>query len=159
MSFFDYPTGEFDPVEQPAAQYLLADASEQDWADLLRYTRTRRFGSGEIVISRGITDRTLFLIVEGTLEVLVPQTRGGGMRRVATLGAGSVIGELSFFDGEGRSASVRATTAGELAELNIADFDAMAAQHPDLARRFLLDLGRILAQRLRLTVESPAAAG
>ena len=66
-----------------------------------------------------------------------------------TVGAGSVLGEMSFFDSGQRSAFVRATTPVELAELRLDDFDALAEEDPRLGLQILFDLGRILAQRLR----------
>jgi len=70
-----------------------------------------------------------------------------------------VIGELSFFDGGARSALVRAVTPALAAELSPAEFGSLAAADPALARRLLFDLGRILAQRLRLAQQSAPGAG
>jgi CRP/FNR family transcriptional regulator, cyclic AMP receptor protein len=156
VSFFDYPN------EQPAASgqvdQLLADASEEEWATLLRHTRYRRFGPGEAVVTAGERDRSLYLLLEGQLEVLVDQGRRR-QRRIATIATGSVIGELSFFDGGARSALVRTTTPALLAELSPAEFDALAAANPVLARRLLFDLGRILAQRLRAAQRNASVPG
>ena len=70
-----------------------------------------------------------------------------------------MIGELSFFDGGGRSALVRAVTPAVLAEMSRSEFDALAVANPDLARRLLLDLGRILAQRLRAVQGTATVTG
>ena len=145
MSFFDYP-GEPSAARDTAR--LLADATDQEWAVVLKHTRYRRFGAGEAVVEAGASEQSLFLVLEGELEVLVPHGRRGH-RRIASVGAGSVIGELSFFDGGARSALVRAVTPALLAELTPADFELLAVASPSLARRLLFDLGRILAQRLR----------
>jgi len=128
---------------------LLADASDQEWEVVLRHTRHRRFGPGETVAEVGATEQSLYLVLEGEMEVLVPHGRRGHNRRVALIGAGSVLGELSFFDGAPRSALVRALTPVLLAELTPADFELLADASPSLARRLLFDLGRNLAQRLR----------
>jgi hypothetical protein len=154
-SFFDYPTEL--PAPPARVDYFLADATDDDWAALLGHTRPRWLGAGEAVIRAGETGQSLYLILDGRLEVLVDRGRRGH-QRVASLGAGSVIGELAFFDGGARSALVRAVTPAELAELPRAEFDALADAHPALARRLLLDLGRILAQRLRAS-QLAASAG
>lgn len=156
MSFFDYPTEPAGTLADP--DYFLPDASDQEWATLLGHTRQRWFGAGDAVISAGARDRSLYLILDGSLEVLVPRGRRGH-QRVASLGAGSVIGELSFFDGGTRSALVRAVTAAELAELSPAEFEALAAADPALARRLLFELGRILARRLRTSQQAAPMAG
>jgi CRP/FNR family transcriptional regulator, cyclic AMP receptor protein len=154
MSFFDYPTS--GPEAAPPTQVLLADASEADWATLLDYTQARRFGAGQEVLHAGGGGRSLYLLLEGTLEVVTPQTRFGRKRPRVRLDAGSVVGELSFFDGAPRSAGVQAVTPVVVAELTQDGFDALVTKHPELARRLLLDLGRILAGRLR---RAEAAAG
>jgi CRP/FNR family transcriptional regulator, cyclic AMP receptor protein len=147
MSFFDYPTS--GPESPPPAQVLLADASEADWATLLDFTQARRFGAGQDVLRAGGGGRSLYLLLEGTVEVVGREARFGRKRPGIRLDAGSVVGELSFFDGAPRSAGVRALTAAVLAELTPEGFENLVAGHPDLARRLLLDLGRILAGRLR----------
>ncbi len=157
MSFFDYPN------EPPASAgndgLLLADASEQEWATLLAHTRTRRFGPGDEIVTAGAAVQSLFLVLEGQLEVLATGRGRRGYRRLASVAAGSVIGELSFFDGGGRSALVRAVTSAVLAEMSRSEFDTLATASPDLARRLLLDLGRILAQRLRAVQGTATVTG
>lgn len=156
MSFFDYPN------ESPASSgndgLLLADASDEEWKTLLAHTRNRRFSPGDAIVTAGASDQSLYLVLEGQLDVLAERGRRG-YRRLASVGAGSVIGELSFFDGGGRSALVRAVTPAVLAEMSRSEFDALAAASPDLARRLLFDLGRILAQRLRAVQGSATVAG
>ena len=156
MSFFDYPN------EPPASSgndgLLLADASDEEWATLLAHTRSRRFSPGDAIVTAGAADQSLYLVLEGQLEVLAERGRRG-YRRLASVGTGSVIGELSFFDGGGRSALVRAVAPAVLAEMSRSEFDALAAASPDLARRLLFDLGRILAQRLRAVQGTATVAG
>ena len=146
MSFFDYPNEP--PASSGASELLLADASDEEWATLLRHTRYRRFNPGDEVLTAGALDQSLYLVLEGQLEVLAEHGRRR-YRRIALVDAGSVIGELSFFDGGARSALVRAMTPVLTAELSPAEFDSLAAANPALARRLLFDLGRILARRLR----------
>jgi CRP/FNR family transcriptional regulator, cyclic AMP receptor protein len=156
VSFFDYPN------EPPASSgnegVLLADASDEEWATLLAHTRNRRFSPGDAIVTAEASDQSLYLVLEGQLEVLAERGKRG-YRRLASVGAGSVIGELSFFDGGGRSALVRAVTPAVLAEMSRSEFDALATASPDLARRLLFDLGRILAQRLRAVQGSATVAG
>jgi CRP/FNR family cyclic AMP-dependent transcriptional regulator len=147
VSFFDYPTAK--PDTPPQAQVLLPDASEADWTTLLEFTQARRFGAGQDVLKAGGGGRSLYLLLEGTLEVVTPPARFGRQRKRARLEVGSLVGELSFFDGKPRSAGVRALTPAVLAELTPEGFRRLTAGHPDLAQRLLLDLGRILAGRLR----------
>lgn len=154
MSFFDYPNEL--PASSGEVEQLLPNASDEEWATLLKHTRHRSFGPGDAVVTAGALDRSLYLVLDGLLEVLVPHGRRGH-RRIATIGAGSVIGELSFFDGGARSALVRAVAPAELAEPSSADFDALAIASPALARQLLFDLGRIPAKRLRSAQQTAAS--
>jgi CRP/FNR family transcriptional regulator, cyclic AMP receptor protein len=156
VSFFDYPNAP--PASSGAPELLLADASDAEWATLLRHTRQRRFGQGDEVIRAGALEQSLYLVLEGQLEVLAEHGRRR-YRRIALVGAGSVIGELSFFDGGARSALVRALTPAVLAELSSAEFESLAAVDAALAMRLLFDLGRILAGRLRAAQRSTSSAG
>ena len=69
MSFFDYPN------EPPASSgnevLLLADASDEEWATLLAHTRNRRFSPGDAIVTAGAADQSLYLVLQGQLEVLV----------------------------------------------------------------------------------------
>jgi CRP-like cAMP-binding protein len=156
VSFFDYPNES--PAPSGNVDTLLPDASEEEWAILLGHTRYRRFEPGETVVTAGAWEQSLYLVLEGQLEVLAEHGRRK-YRKIASVSAGSVIGELSFFDGGARSAMVRAVTQAVLAEMSPAEFDALAAAKPVLARRLLFDLGRILAQRLRAAQQGNTVAG
>jgi CRP/FNR family transcriptional regulator, cyclic AMP receptor protein len=150
MSFFDYPTAEpEDDDRAQSAQVLLPDASEPEWTTLLEFTQARRFGAGQSVLEAGGLGGSLYLLLEGTLEVVTPHSRFSRPRHIGRLEAGSMVGEVSFFDGEPRSMSIRALTSVVLAELTPEDLDNLFTEHPDLGRRLLMDLGRILAGRLR----------
>jgi CRP-like cAMP-binding protein len=137
---------------------LLPDASEADWTTILEFTQARRFGPGQIVLEAGGPGGSLYLVLEGTIEVLAPRSGFARSRRADLLGAGSMVGEVSFFDGEPRSMGVRALTATVLAEMTPGSFDSLFTAHPDLGRRLLMDLGRILAGRLRRAEAGARAA-
>ncbi len=158
MSFFDYPTTKpEDPERAQVAQVLLPDASEADWTTILEYTQARRFSAGQSVLEAGGGGGSLYLLLEGTIEVITPQTRFGRPRRIGRLEAGTMVGEVSFFDGEPRSMGVRAFTSAALAELTPGNVERLFTDHPDLGRRLLMDLGRILAGRLRRAEAGPGA--
>ncbi len=148
-SFFEYPgTPE---SERPEELIFLSNRSDEDWAKICAHTETRAFVAGEVVLQQGETDRALYLVVEGNLEVLVPRGRGGRFHRIATIEAGSIMGEQSFLDSKPRSASVRAITNGKARRLSFEAFEVLAARDPQLGMAILLDLGRIVSLRLRQT--------
>ena len=126
--------------------------SAEDWRDLFRFTDLRRIGAAEALIRRGDPDCTLYFVLDGTLEVVIHSGDGVSMGPLTRVGAGSVLGEQSFFDGDPRSASVWAVS-----RLRGGGDDARSStrpsrrRRPELARELLFALGRILAIRLRRT--------
>ena len=157
-AFFDYPGGQGQEGAGEEVQFL-ADSSDDDWAVVRNHTEIRRFRAGEVVIASGEVDRALYIVASGSLEVVAPKGSRGRGKRMATVDAGSVIGEMAFFDGKPRSALVRALTDVRLFRLGFDAFEVLAAKEPALARAILLDLGRILAHRLRTADAFIAAAG
>jgi CRP-like cAMP-binding protein len=125
--------------------------SAEDWRALFRFTELRRIGAADALIRRGDPDRTLYLVLRGTLEVVIHSGDGISMGPLTRVGAGSVLGEQSFFDGDPRSASVWAVTEAEVAAMTPEHYADFAAAKPELARELLFALGRILAVRLRRT--------
>jgi CRP-like cAMP-binding protein len=140
-SFFVYPTLVGD---QPAPEAgLLAARTEEDWDALLAYTDTRRMRPGDWLVREGELDRALYVLSDGRLEAILPGRAGRVIEAPAT------VGEVAFLDGRPRTAGLRALTHGEAQRLSYEAFEALSAREPRLARDLLLDLGRIVATRLR----------
>lgn len=127
---------------------FLPDRSKDDWARLIGHGELLRFSAGDLVIRAGDEDRALSIVIDGTLEILLPNARGE-QHRYGTIDPRSVIGEMAFLDGRPRAATIRALTDGDLLRLSFESFEVLSARHPELGRAILLDLGRILAARLR----------
>ena len=86
MSFFDYPTGtETRSVEQ---HHLLAECPEEDWAIVLRHTRSLQFRAGDAVLEPTTAEQALYLVIEGTLEAILHAQSGRG-RPFATFTSGT----------------------------------------------------------------------
>lgn len=94
---------------------------------------------------QGDIGREAFIIVTGSAEVL----RDGN--RIAELGPGDVVGELSLLDGGPRSATVVTTAETDVLVLTRPAFNAVLDEMPTLAHRLLVTLAR----RLR-AAEDPA---
>ena len=130
--------------ERPA---FLGALDEDDVATVLSHAQARRYAPGELAIRCGEADRSLYVITAGQFEVLVPAP--DGPRPVGRLRPGDIFGDLAFFDGEPRSADVRALEDSEALVMTLAGFDRLRLAHPRLALSFVLDLGRIMSGRFR----------
>ena len=148
MGLFDYPG----TVPQDAALAeitFLGELSEAEWARILRLVETRQFRAGEDLIRTGEKDDSFYILTNGEVDVVIGS--GSTQTTLATITEGSVFGEIAFFDREPRSATIRARSQGSAVRITRENFDNLAAWEPNIARQILLDLGRILAIRLRWT--------
>lgn len=133
---------------------FLAQAGEADWLTLFEHCVRVPFRAGDEVIRQGNLGRSLFIVAQGELETIALNEHEPHSVQLALIPAHSVFGEQAFFDGQPRSATIRACADGELLELTMERFEALAAQHPHLAKMMLFDLGRIVSLRLRATTRA-----
>ena len=135
--------------EDSADLLFLPEATASDWATVFAHAEVRRVGAGLALVQAGEDDRALYLLTEGTVGVRLPRDESA----FKTIDAPSVVGELAFFDGRPRSATLDAVTDVEVVRRDQAGFERLAAAAPELAHAMLRDLARILALRLRMASE------
>jgi CRP-like cAMP-binding protein len=132
--------------EDSADLLFMPEATAADWATVFSHAEVRRIGAGLALVQAGEHDRALYLLTEGTIGVRLPRDEGA----FKTIDAPSVLGELAFFDGRPRSATLDAVTDVEVVRLDADAFARLSTEAPQLAQAMLLDLARILALRLRM---------
>jgi CRP/FNR family cyclic AMP-dependent transcriptional regulator len=119
-----------------------------DWRRLFAHARPVSVATGDVVIRHGDRDRALYFVTSGALEV-TSSGRHDALGPLSREHPGSVIGEISLFDGHPRTASVWAVKPTELLRLDVDDLNAFAREQPARANELLFGLGRVLALRLR----------
>jgi CRP-like cAMP-binding protein len=145
-----------DELHEGADELLfMPDATAADWAVVFSHAQPLEFDEGEELVRAGEEERALYLLVEGSLGVKA----AGATRRFKAIEAPSVVGELAFVDGGPRSATLEALSDATVVRLDKHGFDRLAAAEPELARRMLLDIARILAARLRMASELLSGPG
>ena len=90
--------------------------------------KIRTIASGETLLEQGTAGTDVFLILDGMFVVEVDG------EQVAEIGPGAVVGERASLEGGVRTATLRATTRGRVAEvppdgLDAGDLEALAATH------------------------------
>ena len=135
----------------PSDTLQLIEWGPDDWRKLLSGTTLKPYKPSEVVIQRSVQDRALYFVASGLLEVGVTHFDGVTISPLARIGAGSVIGEQSFFDGLGRSANVWAVSEGVLLRWEYEEYKRFGTQEPRLARDILFAVARVLSTRLRTT--------
>ena len=145
--------------EAISASVLFVGLGDADRRELQAYLSLRRVAAGDMVFKAGDDGDSLFVVRAGSVTLGIEIAGRREWRRLATLTAGQVFGEMSLVDRRARSANARADgerERGETCELWVLDLKAitrMQAERPDLYIAVLTNLARELSGRLRSTTE------
>ena len=101
----------------------------------LGHCELRHVGAGELLCREDDRSAEVFFIETGSLEV-VKAGDGPAAIRLAKLHKGAMVGELAFYTGEARTASITAVTDSSVYVLHKSALARLRAHHPDLAGRF-----------------------
>ncbi len=123
---------------------ILRDASVV--ASILPYLERLDVPAGQKLIDQGSASREIFFIEHGRAAVVLEA--GEGDVRLATMGRGAIAGEMAFYLGRPRSASVIAETALVVWRLSGAGLDKLRREKPDTIIDFHLGMAAVLADRL-----------
>jgi CRP/FNR family transcriptional regulator len=136
-------------------------------ADLVRVADVavpRRFPGGQVIFREGDASDTCYIVRNGHARA-VREHSDGRIIALAHFGPGDIFGELAMFDDERRSATVE--TLDDLEAIGIlgADMRRLLREHPDIAVKLVIALGRRLrdanerlARQSFQTVQSRVAA-
>lgn len=91
------------------------------------------FEPGEVIFHQGDVGDYLYIIVEGTVDVLVEKE--GKEAKVAELSKGAYFGEMALLNKRERSATIKATTPVNLLALKKSDFGLLIANFQDLRQQ------------------------
>lgn len=87
---------------------------------------------GEVLIAQGQEGKSLYLVEEGALEVTIDQGDGKAPTKVAELGRGTCVGEMSLLTGQDASATVRTTAQTKVLSLEARAFHSLLVQNPGM---------------------------
>jgi CRP/FNR family cyclic AMP-dependent transcriptional regulator len=117
---------------------LFSSCSNKDLEKIAKAGDEVTMAAGSLVVDQGQTGREAFVILKGSATV----RRNG--KKVATLGPGSVVGELSLLDHGPRTASVVADTDCVMLVISQRQFLGVLDSIPALSHKMLATLaGRI----------------
>lgn len=105
---------------------------------------------GTTIIEEGEVGDFMIFVISGMVEVIRRSWRGEE-QRIALVGSGHALGEMSMVDGEPRFASCRAVGDTRIAILTRAKLEVMLDSEPRLGARILMKMVQTLSQRLRTT--------
>ena len=134
-----------------ADSLVVSQWQRADWETLFSYAELVKVARGGTLFHRNAAERALYFVEAGALE-LTHLTGGVSPEAIDWFVPGSVVGELSFFDGKPRSAEVSATEDSELYRLDFQAYQRFADIHPRMACDLVFAIGRLVALRLRQTM-------
>lgn len=131
------------------ASPLFEGLAEDELIALIRGLRLLSAEAGDILVSEGEPGESVFILAAGQVRIFVSGA-GGRSWPIGTLGEGSFFGEIGALWGQPRSATVVASSACELLELERPALDRIALAHPRV-REVLESVGAARSQaRARL---------
>lgn len=106
----------------------------------------RTVTAGKTVVRSGSAGSSMFIVVEGVLNVIVEKVNNNIIRKVKVnqLTPGDFFGEMSLLTGEPRSATIEARTDSILYEVKKKSMMRILKERPEIGKH----LSRILAERV-----------
>ncbi len=104
---------------------------------------TKKLRPGQALFQEGEMPRSLFLVMKGTLSIR--KMKGAAHVEIARIYANEVVGEVSFFDRQPRSAAAFALTEVEVSEIPFDTLDKVFQSTPP----YLKSMISAMSERLR----------
>ena len=105
---------------------------------------------GDTIFKQGDESDSLYFVESGRVEVLL-RDEAGHVLRLRSMTAGAVIGEVGFYLGNARSASIVVTEAGVLQRLSHEALRQMEETAPQTASAIHVLIASLLSDRLSTT--------
>ncbi len=119
----------------------------QETETLTEYMECFGVPTQSTVMREGTEVEFLAILVTGAANIL--KGYQGGQKVVHQVKPGEFVGETVLFDGQKRFASCVTTQPSDFAVLSSSSLNALLADHPQLANKFLLMLLRLTSSRLQ----------
>ena len=133
-------------VEQLRQFDQLAGLGQAELEQFIRHCTVMEIEEGGMIMKKGSPGDGLYMILSGDARVRI--IAAGQDTTLATVKAGSFIGEVAMFSQTQRSADVLALTPCQLLFMSAEAFRGMMQTEPKLASAVLFALGHIMADRM-----------
>jgi NTE family protein len=120
---------------------IFAGLSNDERAEIWSRARVHALLRGEILVRQNTPSNAVYVVVSGRFEVWIE----GRENPVTEIGVGEPIGEIGFFSGEPRTATIVAARDSIVLELDRPSFDDVARRVPTVYRTVVRALARRLA--------------
>jgi CRP-like cAMP-binding protein len=133
---------------------VFAALADDELARVAEVAVPRQFAAGEVVFRERDESSTCYIVRSGQARAIRVHPDGRTIT-LANFGPGDIFGELAMFDNERRSATVETLAETEVIAILGGDMRRLLGDHPDLAVKLIVALGRRLREtNERLTRQS-----
>ena len=140
---------------------IFRDLSDTQLGEVCDKFVERSYGQDEIIFSEGDVGTSLFLLLDGEVEITQALTLDidhsdvdNREKSLIRLNADSktFFGEVGLIEADGvRTATVKTTSKSLIAHLSKSDFNDLTEKDPVLGTKLLKNIAAVLCQRLRTT--------
>ena len=120
---------------------------KKELKNIAQLTHEREYKSNEYVFKKHAPAEGMYVILHGEIEIKDPKS--GNI--FANLHSGDFFGELALLDEKPRSASSIAKIPSRLIGFFRTDLLTLMKRSPELGNKILINLSRVLGERLRRT--------
>ena len=125
----------------------------ENLTDFLSYFSSRDVNAGHVLCKQGGMSNEIYFIDAGECSVFI-ETESGERHRIRRTTVGSVFGELGFYLGTPRTATVIADTDSKILTMDAQSLKRMEQDRPDLASIFHQWMVRVVTRRLLNTTRT-----
>lgn len=122
---------------------VLKGLADKDLEDMVPNLIPVRYSKGQYIFYRNDKSTGLYFVVEGSIQIIIDNELNKEIV-VYTIGKGDIVGEMSLFSNEKRSATAVALEESYLFKVHNEKFIELMHGHPSIA----VNLARILIERL-----------
>lgn len=124
--------------------YLLRDLPGDGLDAVVSLATFSEFSGGDVIIREFDKNTDLFILLEGNARI---NTFGG--EKLAEIGPGGIVGEISLIDEQPRSATVVSMGATKAARISSEKLRDLLRQRHDIASALYRNLALVLCTRIR----------
>ena len=128
--------------------FILGQLSDLDIEWMIRNGQKVEVSEGEKLIHQGRKIENIYIILNGELSIYDENSPG---MEIGRIGAGEIVGEISFIDSRPPSASVRATETSTVYAIPRDTMKRKLDKDREFAARFYYSIALFMSDRLRKT--------
>ncbi|MBI5721541.1 MAG: SLC26A/SulP transporter family protein [Burkholderiales bacterium] len=129
---------------------LVRGLSPRELRQVAAAMHRRELRAGDVIFRQGDDAEALYVVTRGSVSaVVVVRGTVNRTQRFASLGPGTMFGEMALLDQAGRSADAVADSDACLQVLSREGLDQLLREHPELAAKLYRNIAAHLGERLR----------